>query len=66
MASANALIPLPIGGQTKHMRMPRSSEKDAVALINGLIADLDTSHTALFTPDDDRYYITLDAISGAS
>lgn len=41
------------------------SEKDAVALINGLIAELDTSHTALFTPDDDRYYITLDAISGA-
>jgi carboxyl-terminal processing protease len=39
--------------------------EDAAARINGLIAELKTSHTGLFTPDDYRYYITLEILNGA-
>ena len=39
--------------------------EDAVARINDLIAELKTSHTGLFTPDDYRYYITLEILNGA-
>ena len=39
---------------------------DAVARINDLIAELKTSHTGLYTPDDYRYYITLDILNGAA
>lgn len=39
--------------------------KEAVQRINDLIAELRTSHTGLYAPDDYRYYITLDALSGA-
>jgi carboxyl-terminal processing protease len=39
--------------------------EDAVERINNLIAELNTSHTGLYTPDDYRYYITLDALNGA-
>lgn len=39
--------------------------KDAVERINGLLAELDTSHTGLYAPDDHRYYITLEVLSGA-
>jgi carboxyl-terminal processing protease len=42
-----------------------TSPDDAVRAINALIAELKTSHTGLFTPDDHRYYITLDALNGA-
>jgi carboxyl-terminal processing protease len=40
--------------------------EDAVARINDLIAELKTSHTGLYTPDDYRYYITLDILNGAA
>ena len=36
------------------------STADAVRQINALLAELKTSHTALFTPDDYEYYILLD------
>jgi carboxyl-terminal processing protease len=39
--------------------------EDAVARINDLIAELKTSHTGLYTPDDYRYYITLEILQGA-
>jgi carboxyl-terminal processing protease len=42
-----------------------ATTEDAVELINSLIAELKTSHTGLYTPDDYRYYITLDALNGA-
>src|SRR5262249_54159952 len=34
----------------------------AVRLINGLLAELKTSHTALLTPDDYDYYALLDVV----
>ncbi|MDQ8731041.1 S41 family peptidase [Bradyrhizobium sp. LHD-71] len=42
-----------------------SSENEAVSLINALLAELHTSHTGLYTPDEFRYYLTLDALRGA-
>jgi carboxyl-terminal processing protease len=39
--------------------------EDAVGVINDLIAELKMSHTGLHTPDDFRYYVTLDALNGA-
>lgn len=42
-----------------------TSVDDAVAHINALLSELRTSHTGLFTPDDFRYYVTLDALRGA-
>ena len=36
--------------------------KDAVRIINGLLAELKTSHTALLTPDEYFYYILLDVV----
>lgn len=42
-----------------------STTEDAVERINNLIGELNTSHTGLFTPDDYRYYVTLDALDGA-
>jgi carboxyl-terminal processing protease len=42
-----------------------ATTEDAVEQINNLIAELNTSHTGLYTPDDYRYYITLDALNGA-
>lgn len=38
---------------------------DAVERINSLIGELNTSHTGLYAPDDYRYYITLEILSGA-
>jgi carboxyl-terminal processing protease len=35
---------------------------DAVRQINKLLAELETSHTALYTPDDYQYYILLDVL----
>src|SRR5262249_50720624 len=35
---------------------------DAVRIINGLLAELKTSHTALLTPDEYFYYILLDVV----
>ena len=35
---------------------------DAVRQINELLADLKTSHTALYTPDDYAYYMLLDVV----
>jgi carboxyl-terminal processing protease len=35
---------------------------DAVRQINQLLAELGASHTALYTPNDDQYYILLDVI----
>jgi carboxyl-terminal processing protease len=37
---------------------------DAVRQINVLLADLKTSHTALYTPDDYLYYILPDVLAG--
>lgn len=42
-----------------------ATTEDAAARINELIAQLKTSHTGLFTPDDYRYYITLEILNGA-
>jgi carboxyl-terminal processing protease len=42
-----------------------ASTEEAVTLINKLIAELKTSHTGLYSPDDPRYYVTLDALNGA-
>lgn len=42
-----------------------ATTEDAVAEINSLIAELNTSHTGLYTPDDYRYYITLEILNGA-
>ena len=36
--------------------------KEAVRIINGLLAELKTSHTALLTPDEYFYYILLDVV----
>src|SRR5262249_471116 len=36
--------------------------KDAVRTINGLLAELKTSHTALLTPDEYFYYMLLDVV----
>jgi carboxyl-terminal processing protease len=41
------------------------STEDAVNAINALIAELHTSHTGLYAPNDYRYYLTLDALNGA-
>ncbi|HJZ33052.1 MAG TPA: S41 family peptidase [Hyphomicrobiaceae bacterium] len=38
----------------------------AAGRINALLAELKTSHTGLFTPDDVEYYILLDVFSGSS
>jgi carboxyl-terminal processing protease len=38
------------------------STEDAVRQINGLLSELKTSHTALFTPDDYDYYALLDIV----
>jgi carboxyl-terminal processing protease len=42
-----------------------ASLDEAVALINRLLSELKTSHTELTTPDEYRYYLTLDALQGA-
>jgi carboxyl-terminal processing protease len=42
-----------------------ATTEDAAARINALIGELKTSHTGLFTPDDYRYYITLEILNGA-
>lgn len=39
---------------------------EAVDRINKLLAELKTSHTDLATPDDYRYYFTLDALLGSA
>ncbi|WP_342363036.1 S41 family peptidase [Terrarubrum flagellatum] len=39
---------------------------EAVERINGLLRELNTSHTALYTPDDYEYYILLDIVGGGS
>jgi carboxyl-terminal processing protease len=41
-----------------------ASTAEAVDRINQLLAELKTSHTDLATPDDYRYYFTLDALLG--
>lgn len=38
--------------------------EDAARRINGLLSELKTSHTALYTPDDYQYYILLDVLRG--
>jgi carboxyl-terminal processing protease len=38
------------------------SAEEAARRINALLAELDTSHTGLYTPDEYRYYITLDVL----
>jgi carboxyl-terminal processing protease len=40
-----------------------ATPEDAVRQINALLAELKTSHTGLFTPDDYEYYIFLDVLS---
>ena len=42
------------------------STEDAVRQINGLLSELRTSHTALFTPDDYDYYILLDIVGAGA
>jgi carboxyl-terminal processing protease len=37
---------------------------DAVRQINELLAELGASHTALYTPNDDQYYVLLDILGG--
>jgi carboxyl-terminal processing protease len=39
-----------------------ATAEDAVGLINALLAELKTSHTALFTPDEYMYYVLLDLV----
>src|SRR5262245_20269364 len=39
-----------------------ATTEDAVGRINALLAELKTSHTGLFTPDDYEYYILLDIV----
>jgi carboxyl-terminal processing protease len=41
-----------------------ASTAEAVDLINKLLSELKTSHTELTTPDEYRYYFTLDALNG--
>src|ERR1043166_652422 len=38
------------------------TQDDAVRAINALLAELKTSHTGLFTPDDYFYYMLLDLV----
>jgi carboxyl-terminal processing protease len=38
--------------------------QDAARLINALLSELKTSHTALYTPDEYLYYILLDILRG--
>ena len=38
--------------------------EDAARRINALLSELNTSHTALYTPDDYQYYILLDVLRG--
>jgi carboxyl-terminal processing protease len=55
-------------GHAKTVRpsvLAAASAEDAADLINELILELKTSHTALYTPDDYLYYITLDTLNGA-
>lgn len=40
--------------------------EDAVRRINALLGELNTSHTALLTPDDYQYYILLDIVGPGS
>lgn len=44
--------------------MSASTTTDVVARINQLLAELDTSHTALYAPDDYQYAILLDIVGG--
>jgi len=41
-----------------------ASTEDAVRRINGLLSELKTSHTWLFTPDEYDYYALLDVVGG--
>jgi carboxyl-terminal processing protease len=43
-----------------------ATAEEAVRRINGLLSELKTSHTALFTPDDYEYYILLDILGAPS
>jgi carboxyl-terminal processing protease len=49
----------------RHPVISAATLDEAVGRINQLIAELKTSHTGLYGPDDFRYYITLDALRGA-
>jgi carboxyl-terminal processing protease len=41
-----------------------ASRDEAVAILRSLLAELRTSHTDLFTPDDVEYYILADVVGG--
>lgn len=49
----------------RHSVLTSASTEAAVNAINALLAELHTSHTGLYAPDDHRYYLTLDALNGA-
>lgn len=48
--------------QLRKLVAASKSRDEAVRRINDLLAELKTSHTALYTPDDYQYYILLDIV----